>query len=78
MRLTVRAARVNRGITQAEMARRMDLSVAVYAKIEKDPSLMTLAQASRLVEILGLDIDDILFGQDSSFTGFGRGVDRDA
>lgn len=73
---TVRAARVHKGLTQAEVAKRMGLSVPSYARIENDTDLMTIGRAKQLSDVLGMSVEDIIFGPDSSDTGVESGSDE--
>jgi DNA-binding XRE family transcriptional regulator len=63
MNLTLKQARRLREKTQREMADLMDIGLSTYLKLEKNPSLCTVAQAKRLSEILGFDVGEIFFEQ---------------
>jgi len=65
----LRAARVERGMTQAEVAGAMHIAQSQYGKVETGkviPSLKTLIKA---VEVLGVNINKIVYGSDN-FSGF--------
>lgn len=60
MQLTLKAARVNRGFTQADLAEKLGISIPTYARIEANPEVMSLRIARRLVDILGVKPEDLL------------------
>lgn len=56
----IKAARKMAGLTQAELAERIDISTNAVAKLENDlmaPSLQTLVNAAN---VLGIDFNDLL------------------
>lgn len=65
MRFTIKQARSYAGFTQAEMAEKLGIHRSTYMKIEKDPSIATLGQISRISEITGVTIDQIFLGYSS-------------
>lgn len=65
MRITMKLARVGVDLTQREVAERLGVSVQSYIKYEKDPDSMTLKNAKRFADLVGVDFDTI-FLQDKS------------
>lgn len=59
---TVRDARIDLGLTQAEMAAKLGISRPTYAKWEETPGIMTVDAARRVCRILGKQFSDIFFG----------------
>jgi len=68
MVISVKAARVNRNMTQADVAKRLGISKGQYQRLENDLGSMKLDRAAQLGEVLGMSIDDIFFGSNSSVT----------
>jgi DNA-binding XRE family transcriptional regulator len=66
MNITLKQARRLREMTQQEMADLMQVGKSTYLKLEKNPSLCTVAQAKRACEILGFDVGQIFFEQNIS------------
>lgn len=62
MPITVKQARIGIGDTQQEMADKMGVHVQTYARMEKHPEDMTIAQAKRFCEIVARPVSDIYFG----------------
>ena len=65
----LRAARMEKGMTQAEVAGAMNIAHSQYGKVETGkviPALKTLIKAA---EVLGVNINKIVYGSDS-FNGF--------
>lgn len=65
----LRSARTEKGMTQAEVAKAMNIAQSQYGKVETGkviPSLKTLIKA---VEVLGANINKIVYGSDN-FSGF--------
>ncbi len=58
----MRQARTHRGLAQWEVAERMGISEAFYARIEQDRASLTLARFVRLVSVLGISPDSLLSG----------------
>ena len=67
--VSVKAARVTRGLTQIDVARELGVSVPTYTRIEKDPNLMSIARGKKLAAILGMSFDDIVLSTDSTSNG---------
>lgn len=62
MSITMKQARVGIDATQQELADAMGVHVQTYARMEKHPEDMTIAQAKRFCEIVKRPLGDIYFG----------------
>lgn len=69
MTLTPRAARVNSGLTQAEMAKRMGVSVDTVRRLEIDLLHARADLVVRFAEIVGVAPGDLLLSSSPSKTG---------
>lgn len=61
-RITPKMARVGRGLTMEDVAVQMGVHPQTYSKLEANPLRMTIEEARRFSEIVGIPIDDIFFG----------------
>lgn len=61
MTFTVKQARVFRGLTQKEMAKKMGICRATYIKIEENPECATVKQAKMISDITEIPFDCIFF-----------------
>jgi transcriptional regulator with XRE-family HTH domain len=61
IRLTLKAARVNAGLTQKDVADRLHISVQSLVKWESGEVLPTVDRAGELADLYGLLVDDIIF-----------------
>lgn len=61
MLFTVKQAREYAGITQKEMAQKLNIHRCTYSKIEKNPGLATINQAKAISCITAIPIDNIFF-----------------
>lgn len=85
MNITIKAARVNKDLSQSDVAHLLGMSLGTYQRLESNLGEMRLKHARRLAEILGVGIDSLFFGDDSSITvisgdeevGSGANGDRD-
>ena len=59
--MTVRAWRRAREISQTEMASRLDVHVNTYQNWENEPEKITIANAMKISQILGIELNDIDF-----------------
>lgn len=59
--LTLRAWRRAKEISQEEIAKRLGIHVNTYLNWEKKPQDISVDNAKRLSEILGVPLDDISF-----------------
>ncbi len=67
MSLTLRQARRSRDVTQITMAELLDISPQTYSKLENNPDLITIAQAKKISEFLGVSYDEIFFCNPTPF-----------
>lgn len=68
MRITLKQARLMKGFTQREIAKRLGVHVQTYSKMEKHPDSVTIGDAKRICEILGVSYDYIFFNVDSTLS----------
>jgi len=63
MAITMKAARVNKGMTQEDVAKALGVSTNTYASYERDTSgkLMSLSTAIEFCKLVDLAMDDIIF-----------------
>ena len=66
---TIKQARMLRGKTQAEMANCLGICRDTYRAIEQTPERATVRQAKAISSFLEIDIEQIIFGQYSTFSG---------
>lgn len=59
MALSLKAARVNAGLTQVEMAKRLDVAPVTIWKWETGKSEPKVNQFKKFCEVCGLKMDDI-------------------
>ena len=65
---TLKEARESRGIKQIAVADALNITRQTYAKYEDDPRNMTILQAQKACDFIGVDIGDIFFGSNVSVT----------
>ena len=58
---TVKQARLLAGKTQEETADYLGIHKQTYAKLERDPTLITIGQATMIAEFYTRNIDEIAF-----------------
>lgn len=61
-KITLKAARVNAGLTQEEVAIEMKVSLPTIAKWENESGEVRMKQALKLCKLYKKNIDDIFFG----------------
>ena len=61
MRLKLCEWRRARGISQEEMAKKLDISKPTYFRWEKDPQNISMHNAERIADILEVGLMDIIF-----------------
>lgn len=61
-KITVKAARVNAGLTQEELANKMGVHRSTISSWETNPSTMQIKDAELLCKILNIPISNIFFG----------------
>lgn len=59
--LTVKQARLMKGLTQKQVAEALGVHVQTYQKIEKRPKTATVDQAKIIAELTGFSVDQIFF-----------------
>ncbi len=67
-KISVKAARIARDLTQEEMARRLDITPSWYNTIENNPSLMKMYMFYAILYITGFSADDVFSPEESSKT----------
>lgn len=60
-RLTLKAARMMRGLTQDDMAEKLNIHRNTYAAWEAHPEDISIRNAEEICKILDLAADDIIF-----------------
>lgn len=65
MAITLKAARVNAGLTQKEAARKLDISKGALASYEKYRTIPTVDTAQKIADLYGLTVDGIIFLPDN-------------
>lgn len=73
MQITLEAARVNAGYTQAEAADLLDIHYQTLAKWEDDNSKMPYDKISKIEEIYKVPSKNIFFGKKNEFIRLLRG-----
>ncbi|WP_144506666.1 helix-turn-helix domain-containing protein [Bacillus mycoides] len=68
MILTMRQARLVKGITQQEMALKLNVHVDTYRKMEKNPDEVTIGNAKKISNLLGISYDQIFFNDNSTLS----------
>lgn len=61
MKLTLKAARVNKGLTQKDAAKLMGVSRNVISNWERQISFPDVLQVKRIEEVYGLQFKEIIF-----------------
>lgn len=61
MMITLRAARVNAGLTQEEVAQRLGLSKNTLSSYEQFQSVPKIDMAQKLADLYRCSVDDIIF-----------------
>ena len=61
MKLTLKAARVNKGLTQKDAAELMGVSRNVISNWERQISFPDVLQVKRIEEVYGLQFQEIIF-----------------
>ena len=63
MSITVAAARVNAGMTQAEVAKALEISKNTYSNYENGKTEPTIFMAEKIANIFGMTLDQINFSK---------------
>lgn len=61
LKITLRAARVNAGMTQEEAAKAMGISARTYLSWEKDPSQISAKYQAMIEDVFKISINSIIF-----------------
>ena len=61
MAIHLRAARVNAGLSQTEAAKALNISRATLVSYEGYRSVPTIEMATKIADLYGLGIDEIIF-----------------
>jgi transcriptional regulator with XRE-family HTH domain len=67
LQITLRAARVNAGLTLVEAAKLFGINKDTLSKYEKDSSNVPRKFFIKIEEIYGVPVDNIFFGVESEF-----------
>lgn len=68
MILTLKQARLVKGLTQKEVATKLGVHVQTYSKMEKYPDEVTVRDAKKLSDILEISYDSIFFNNNSTLS----------
>lgn len=63
MKFTMKQARQYAGLTQVDMAQRLNIALATYRDYEHGTSLMRVDKAIEFSRIVGVPIDNLIFLQ---------------
>lgn len=63
MKFTMKQARQYAGLTQVEMAKRLNIALATYRDYEHGDSLMRVDKAIEFSHIVGVPLDNLIFLQ---------------
>lgn len=61
MKITVKAARVNAGLTQADVAKKLNKSKNTIVNYEKGVCMPDIETGKALAKLYGMSVDDIIF-----------------
>ena len=61
MKITVKAARVNAGLTQAEVCAKLGINKGTLISYEKYRTIPDIATATAMAKLYGLSVNDIIF-----------------
>ncbi|WP_430482773.1 helix-turn-helix transcriptional regulator [Rossellomorea marisflavi] len=65
---TLKQARLVKGLTQKDMAEKLNVHVQTYMKMEKRPDDVTIGDAKKICEILNMNYDFIFFNSNSTLS----------
>ncbi|MEB8652897.1 helix-turn-helix transcriptional regulator [Bacillus cereus] len=74
MILTIKQARLLKGLTQSEMAQQLNVHVQTYRNMENHPDEVTVGNAKKICDLLEISYDQIFFNVDSTLSRVGGGV----
>lgn len=61
MAITLKAARVNAGLTQKEAAKKLNISKGTLASYEMYRTIPSVDTAKKIADLYGLEVDGIIF-----------------
>lgn len=61
MRITLKAARVNAGLTQDEVARELCISKSTIVNYEKYRTIPDIETAQKMARLYGVSVNDLIF-----------------
>lgn len=67
MKITLRAARVNTGLTLVKSSKHLKINKDTLAKYEKDSSDIPRSLLAKIEELYNVNPNDIFFGNESEF-----------
>ena len=65
-KISIKAARVNAGLTQEELAKKMGVHRHTIASWEENPASMKIKEAESMCSILGVSFSQIFFDREST------------
>ncbi len=65
MAITIRAARVNKGLRQSDVADVLGVSTNTYNRMENSPDSIRVGHARKLSKLFGVDLDSLFLDGDS-------------
>lgn len=60
-KISVKAARIDAGLTQEEVANKLNIHAQTYMKLEKSPEKMTVRMANDFCKIVNRNLEAIYF-----------------
>lgn len=67
MKMTLRAARVNSGLTLVTASKELSINKDTLWRYEKDSSDIPRSLLMKIVDLYGINANDIFFGKESEF-----------
>ncbi|MCU4757435.1 helix-turn-helix transcriptional regulator [Bacillus cereus] len=74
MILTIKQARLIKGFTQNEMAQQLNVHVQTYRNMENHPDEVTVGNAKKICDLLGISYDQIFFNDNSTLSRVNEGL----
>lgn len=68
MKFTLKQVRLLKGLKQIEVAKKLGVHVQTYRRMEKYPDSVTIGDAKKIREILGISYDYIFFNVSSTLS----------
>ncbi len=68
LKFTLKQARLLKGLTQKEVAKKLGVHVQTYSNMERNPDDVTVGEAKLISEILGFSYDFIFFNDNSTLS----------